>query len=186
VRQGSGNLVEPNPLIDGVQRIREVGRWEVAGFELRVAILGPEPINDFGVCNLEEPTNEFAFRPSAKTFDGLQRCKVNLLEEVLSCRPLANARQEVAKDSPVRRIVELGKRVPILPASPVEPFDIPIGWVFIWQWDRRLESRHTLPWGYGSNETVTTLQRGGSPEAADPTQLASAVSSRGERTTQQA
>ena len=42
-------------------------------------------------------------------------------------RLLANARQEVAKDSPVRRIVQLRKRVPILPASPVEPFDMPRG-----------------------------------------------------------
>jgi hypothetical protein len=47
--------------------------------------------------------------------------------------------------------------VPILPASPVEPIDIPRGWVLIWQCVRHLDSRHTHPWRYGLNETVTTF-----------------------------
>jgi hypothetical protein len=76
--------------------------------------------------------------------------------------------------------------VPIMPASPVEPFDVPEGWVFIWQWDRHLESRHTLPPGYGLHERVTTVQRNGYPEAAAAIQRRSAVSSRAPWTTQQA
>jgi hypothetical protein len=85
------------------------------------------------VCDLEEPTDVFAFGSAAKTSDGLQRREINLLEEVLSCGLFANAPQEVAKDSSVRGFVELGKRVPILPASQLEPFDIPRSRVFIWQ-----------------------------------------------------
>jgi hypothetical protein len=84
LRQGIGNLVEPKPLIDRVQRIREVGRWQVAGLDLWMAVLGTEPVHDLGVCDLEEPTDEFTFGPAAKTSDGLQRCKVNLLETVFS------------------------------------------------------------------------------------------------------
>jgi hypothetical protein len=135
-----------------------------------MAVLGSEPIHDLGVCDLEEPTDEFAFGPAAKTSDGLQRCEVDLLEEVLSGSLLANVPQEVAKDSSVRGFVELGKRVPILPASQLEPFDVPRGSVFIWQWGRHLGSRHTLPWRYGLNEIVTTVQRTRSPDGADPTQ----------------
>jgi hypothetical protein len=101
--------------------------------QLRMAVLRPEAIHDLGVRDLEEPSDEFAFGPTAKTSDGLQGCKVNLLKEVLSRGLLANARQEVAEDSSIRGIVELGKRVPILAASPVEPFNISRGRVFIWQ-----------------------------------------------------
>jgi hypothetical protein len=155
--QGIGNLVEPKPLIDCVERILEVGRWDVAGLELRMAVLSPEAIHDLGVRDLEQPADEFALGPPAKTSDGLQRCEVNLLQEVLSCGLFANTCQEVAEDSSVRGLIELCKGAPILPASPVEPLDIPRVRVFIWQWDRHLESRHTLPWGYGLNETVTTV-----------------------------
>jgi len=157
LRQGIGNLVETNPLIDRIQRIGDAGRRDITGFELRMAVLRPEPIHDFAVCDLEQPSDEFALGPATKTSDGLERGEVNILEEILSRGLLANARQEVAKDSPVRGVVELGKGVPILPASPVEPFDIPRGWVFIWQCVRHLDSRHTHPWRYGLNETVTTF-----------------------------
>src|ERR1700674_741953 len=157
LRQGIGNLVEPNPLIDGVQRIGDAGRWDVTGFELRMAVLSAKSIHDFGVCDFEEPTDELALGPATKTSDGLQRGEVNILEEVLSRGLLADARQEVAKDSAVRGIVELGKGVPILLASPGEPFDVPRGWVFIVQCVRHLESRHAHPWRYGLNETVTTF-----------------------------
>src|ERR1700674_2877097 len=186
LRQGIRNLVEPNPLIDGAQRIGDAARWDVTGFELRMAVLRPEPIHDLGVCDFEEPTNELALGPATKTSDGLQRGEVHILEEILSRGLLANARQEVAKDSPVRGFVELGKGVPILPASPVEPFDITRGRVFIWQCVRHLESRHTLPWGYGSNETVTTVQRTGCRDAAGPIQPGLGVSSGAGPTTQQA
>ena len=157
LRQRIGNLVEPDPLIDRVQRIGDAGRRDVTGLPLRMAVLIPEPIHDLGVCDLEEPTDELTLGPATKTSDGLQCGEVNILEEILSRGMLANARQEVAKDSPVGRIVELRKGVPILPASPVEPFDIPRSWVFIWQCVRHLKSRHTHHWRYGLNEMVTTF-----------------------------
>src|ERR1700724_3357412 len=157
LREGIGNLLETKPLIDGVQRILDVGWCGVAGLNLRMAVLGPEPIHDLGVCDLEEPTNEFALRPAAKTSDGLQCGDVTLLHEVLSRGLLANAGQQIAENASVSGFVELGEGLPILPASPVEPFDIPRGWVFMGQWGRHLESRHTLPWRYGLNETVTTF-----------------------------
>jgi len=111
--QGIRNLVQTKPLVDGVQRIVEIGRLDLAGLDLRMAVLGSEPIHDLGVCDLEEPTDEFAFGPAAKTSDGLQRCEVDLLEEVLSGSLLANVPQEVAKDSSVRCFVELREGVPI-------------------------------------------------------------------------
>jgi hypothetical protein len=76
--------------------------------------------------------------------------------------------------------------VAIFPASPVEPLDIPRDSVFIWQWDRHLESRHSLAWGYGLNETVTTVQRTGFLDAAGQSQPGSAVSSGAATTTEQA
>jgi hypothetical protein len=85
------------------------------------------------VRDLEEPTDEFAFRPTAKASDGLQRGEVDLLKEVLSRGLLADAPQELAKDSSIGSVIELGECVPILAASPVEPFDIARGRVFIWQ-----------------------------------------------------
>ena len=157
LRKGIGNRIEPKPLIDGIQRVRDIVLRNVAGLALRMAVVRPESIHDFAVRDLEEPADELTFGPAAKSSDGLQGREVNLLKEVLSRGLLANTGEDVAKDSPVRGFVELGKGMPILPASPVEPFDITRGRVFIWQCVRHLESRHTLPWGYGSNETVTTV-----------------------------
>src|ERR1700682_54939 len=131
--EGIGNLAESKPLVDGIQRILNFGWCDVAGLNLRMSIVRPVPIHDLGVRDLEEPTDEFALGPAAKTSDRQQCSKVNLLEEVLGRGLLANAGQQLAKDSSVGGIVELGKRMPILPASPVEPFDIPRSWVFIWQ-----------------------------------------------------
>src|ERR1700730_2183333 len=181
--EGIGDLLETKPLIDGVQRILDVGRCGVAGLNLRMAVLGPEPIHDLGVCDLEEPSNEFALGPAAETSDGLQCGDINVLHEVLSRGLLANAGEQVAEDSSVGGFVELGKGLPILPASPLEPFDIPRGWVFMGQWGRHLESRHSLPWGYGLNGTVTTVQRGRDPDAAGPTRPGQAVSGEGPATT---
>jgi hypothetical protein len=133
LRQGLGNLVEAKALIDGVQRILEVGRCDVTDLELRMAVVRAEAIHDFGVCDLEQPADEFAFGPAAKTSDGLQCCEVNVLQKVLGSGPLASTGQEIAKDSSVRGFVELGEGVPIFAASPVEQFDISRGSVFIWQ-----------------------------------------------------
>src|SRR6202022_1687393 len=110
--------------------------------------------------------------------------EVNLLREALSRGLLANAGQQIAENASVSGFVELGEGLPILPASPVEPFDIPRGWVFIWQWGRHLDSRHSLPWGYGVKGTVTTVQRGRDPDAAGPTRPGQAVSGGGPATTE--
>src|ERR1700682_1081102 len=177
LREGIGNRVEPKPLIDGIERIRDIALRNVARLALRMAVLQPESIHDFAVCDLEEPTDELSFGPATKTSDGLQGREVNLLKEVLSRGLLANTGEKIAKDSPVRAFIELGKGMPILPASPVEPFDITRGRVFIWQCVRHLESRHSLPLGYGSNETVTTVQRTGCRDAAGPIQPGLGVSS---------
>src|SRR3984893_2315372 len=157
LRQRIGNLVEPDPLIDGVERIGDARRWDGAGLPLRVAVLRWKSVHDLGVCGRDESRDELALGPATKTSDGLQCGEVNILEEILSRGLLADARKEVSKDSPVGRIVELRKGVPILPASPVEPFDIPRSWVFIWQCVRHLKSRHTHHWRYGLNEMVTTF-----------------------------
>jgi hypothetical protein len=92
-----------------------------------MAVLRPEAIHDLGVRDLEQPTDEFAFGPPAKPSDGLQCGEVNLLQKVLSRGSLANASQEVAKDTSVGGLIELSKGVPIMPARPVEPFDVPRG-----------------------------------------------------------
>jgi len=186
LRKGIGNLIEPKPLIDGIERIRDIVLRNVAGLALRMAVLQPESIHDFAVRDLEEPSDELTFGPAAKTSDSLPGREVNLLKEVLSRGLLANTGEDIAKDSPVCGPVELGKGMPILPASPVEPFDVRRGRVFIWQCVRHLGSRHTLPWGYGSNETVTTVQRTGCRDAAGPIQPGSAVSPGAGPTTQQA